>query len=462
MRASADVIVVGARCAGSPLAALLARQGVDVVVVEQATFPRDTLSTHLFEADALAFLDRLGVSDRLRQTGAPFMRRVANRTEDVHWTVEWPQIAGDIGGIASVRRHVLDPILAEAAEDAGAEVRMATKVIGLLEDAGRVVGVRVAGESGEGDLRARLVVGADGRNSTVARLSGARKYNVTPNERADYWAYFEGADMGPEPTFVFHRWEDRMVVANPTDSGLYQVQVLPELREVDGFRRDLEARFTDHAMSCEPVAAALEGAGRVGKFLGMVRWQGFFRDASGPGWVLAGDAGHFKDPAPGRGIGDAFLQADALAPAIVEGLGRSDPGLDRAMTRWGRWRNREFADYYWFGCDMGAAGPLPAVLPEIVRGLDARGKADRVLEVTSHRTVPSAILMPRLPGAVARLLARRRGKRISILRELGTLMTRDLRRRWLNRRPAYVEASTGATDVGPTEVEESAVPAPAR
>src|SRR5438270_13924832 len=149
MRGSADVIVVGARCAGSPLAALLARQGVDVVV-EQATFPRDTLSTHLFEADALAFLDRLGVSDRLRQTGAPFMRRVANRTEDVHWTVEWPQIAGDIGGIASVRRHVLDPILAEAAEVAGAEVRMATKVIGLVEEAGRGVGVRVAGARGGG------------------------------------------------------------------------------------------------------------------------------------------------------------------------------------------------------------------------------------------------------------------------------------------------------------------------
>src|SRR2546423_13250013 len=98
MRGSADVIVVGARCAGSPLAALLARQGVDVVVVEQATFPRDTLSTHLFEADALAFLDRLGVSDRLRKTGAPFMRRGANRTGDVPWTGEWPQRAGGIGG----------------------------------------------------------------------------------------------------------------------------------------------------------------------------------------------------------------------------------------------------------------------------------------------------------------------------------------------------------------------------
>jgi flavin-dependent dehydrogenase len=327
-----DVIVVGARCAGSPLAALLARQGAAVAVVEQATFPRDTLSTHLFEADALTFLDRLGLTERLWETGAPFMNRIDNRTEDVRWAVDWPQRRGDIGGIVSIRRHVLDPLLAQAAEESGAEVRMATKVTGLIEEAGRVAGVRVFGESGEGELRARLVVGADGRNSTVARLSGARKYNVVPNQRADYWAYFEGADMGPEPTFVFHRWADRMILGNPTDSGLYQVQVLPELSQLDRFRHDLEAQFMEHARSCEPVAAALTGARRVGKFLGMVRWEGFFREASGPGWVLTGDAGHFKDPAPGRGIGDAFLQADALAPRIVEGLGGSERELDGAMA----------------------------------------------------------------------------------------------------------------------------------
>jgi flavin-dependent dehydrogenase len=449
-----DVIVVGARCAGSPLATLLARQGVDVAVVEQATFPRDTLSTHIFEADGLAFLDRLGLTERLRETGAPFMQRVDTRLEDVRINSEWPLRPGDVGGLVSIRRHVLDPILAEAAEEAGADVRMATKVTGLIHDGDRVAGVRVTGDAGDDELRARLVVGADGRNSTVARLAGARKYNVCPNERVDYWGYFEGANIG-EPTFVFHRWADRAVVANPTDSGLYEVQVLPELKETDRFRRDLEPQFMEHALSCEPVAAALDGAHRVGKFFGMVRWEGFLREASKPGWVLTGDAGHFKDPAPGRGIGDAFLQADALAPAIVEGLGGSDRELDKAMGRFWRWRDKEFAEYYWFGCDLGAGGPVPAVLPEMARALKAKGKAGLLFEATNHRRRPSRILTPpRLLAAVGRLL-RRPGSRAAVLRETGSLMARDMRRRFRNRRPVYAEQRGVVRDSGPTEVEDS-------
>jgi len=138
-----DVVIVGARCAGSPLATMLARQGVNVAVVERATFPRDTLSTHIFEADGLAFLDRLGVTDQLHATGAPFMMRSNSRAEDFRFNVEWPQRAGDVGGSASVRRTLLDPILVGAAEQAGAEVRMAADVTGLVQDGGRVTGVRV-------------------------------------------------------------------------------------------------------------------------------------------------------------------------------------------------------------------------------------------------------------------------------------------------------------------------------
>ena len=212
-----DVVVVGARCAGSPLAALLAREGVRVVVVERATFPCDTLSSHVFEADGLAFLARLGLTERLRATGAPFIRRVDNRIEDFRWVAEIPQYPGDVGGIASVRRPVLDPILAQAAEDAGAEVRFATNVTGLVLEAGRVRGVRVVTAGGESELHGALVVGADGRNSTIAKLCGARRYNLTPNERVAYWSYFEGANVGAEPTFVFHTWANRLVFGAPTD-----------------------------------------------------------------------------------------------------------------------------------------------------------------------------------------------------------------------------------------------------
>jgi 2-polyprenyl-6-methoxyphenol hydroxylase-like FAD-dependent oxidoreductase len=165
-----DVVVVGARCAGSPLATLLARQGVKVALVERATFPRDTLSTHIFEADALAFLDRLGLTEQLRATGAPFISRIDTRAEDFRWSIEMPLRAGDVGGLASIRRFVLDPILAHAAEESGAQVRMATAVTGLVQDGGRVNGVRIRTNGSDGELRARLVVGADGRNSTVANL----------------------------------------------------------------------------------------------------------------------------------------------------------------------------------------------------------------------------------------------------------------------------------------------------
>src|SRR3954453_20961710 len=174
MDGSADVVIVGARCAGSPLAILLAREGFRVAVVEQAGFPRDTLSSHLFEADGLALLDRLGLTERLRATGAPLREHLDKRTEHFRIQVEWPQRPGDIGGIAGIRRFVLDSILAGAAEEAGAEVQMETKVTGLVDERGRVAGVRVSGPDGEREIGARLVVGADGRSSTVARLCGAR------------------------------------------------------------------------------------------------------------------------------------------------------------------------------------------------------------------------------------------------------------------------------------------------
>jgi 2-polyprenyl-6-methoxyphenol hydroxylase-like FAD-dependent oxidoreductase len=295
-----DVVVVGGRCAGSPLAALLARAGLSVALVEQATFPRDTLSTHIFESAALAFLKRLGVLSAVRATGAPIVNRVDIRQEGFRAQVPAPQQAGDAGGAMSVRRLLLDPILMEAAAEAGAEVWMGAKVTALVRDRGRVTGVRVARDGSGQALEARLVVGADGRNSTVARLAGSRKYNLTPNERFAYWSFFEGADPGPEPTVVFHRWSGNLVLGIPADSGLYQVLALPELSDLPRFRQNLEESYLEYVRRCDPVAHALSDARRVGKLFGILRWEGFFREAAGPGWVLAGDAGHFKDPAPGQ------------------------------------------------------------------------------------------------------------------------------------------------------------------
>jgi flavin-dependent dehydrogenase len=450
-----DVIVVGARCAGSPLAALLARNGMRVAVVERATFPCDTLSTHIFQAHAMAFLDRLGVTERIRATGACFMDRIDVRAADLAYTVPIAQRPGDVGGITSVRRLLLDPILAEAAVEAGAELRMGTKVTGLVGDRGRVTGVRVVHNDSERALEAPLVVGADGRNSTIAALVGARKYNLTASERFAYWSFFEGVEPGPDPVFIFHRWADRLVVGCPADSGLYQVLVIPDLGELSRFRQDLEGSFMEYARSCRPVADALSGARRVGKFFGMLRFQGFFREASGPGWVLVGDAGHFKDPTPGQGIGDAFRQVDALAPAILSAPDASREGLDRALARWERWRDEDAAEHHWFATDLGKAGPVPAALPEIQRRLLAQGRIDLFLDLFAHRSRPSEVFTPmRLLGATARLLARRGCDRRALLCEVGALAAEDARRKRLSRGPAYAAADV-AIDAGPTEVPEA-------
>ena len=448
-----DVVVVGARCAGAALAALLAKRDLKVAVVEQATFPRDTLSSHVFQADALAFLDRLGLTERIRATGAHYMTRALSRMQELEFTATWPQVTGDVGGVASVRRFVLDPILSDAAAQAGADVRFATRVVGLVDDSGRVTGVRVAHDGTESVLHARLVVGADGRNSTVAGLTGARKYNVTPNERFAYWAFFEDAAPGPDPAFTIQRFEDRFMLACPCDGGLYQVIIAPDLSELPRFRADLEGSFMEYATSSPAVAETLASARRVGKFHGMLRWEGFFREPTGPGWVLVGDAGHFKDFAAGRGIADAFRQVDALAPVIADAVHGPSETFDRALQDWGRWRDGDATEHYWFAVDLGKAGRIPTPQPEFARRLLEQGRIAELLDVLNHRSKPSKVISPpRVLGATGRLLVKPGCDRRALLGEVARLIAEDSRRRRLNRRPAYAAAGT-SLDAGATEVE---------
>jgi 2-polyprenyl-6-methoxyphenol hydroxylase-like FAD-dependent oxidoreductase len=354
----------------------------------------------------------------------------------------------------SVRRLLLDPILMQAATEAGAQAWMGAKVTALVRDRGLVTGVRVTSNGSEQALKARLVVGADGRNSTVARLAGSRKYNLTPNERCFYWSFFEDADPGAEPTVIFHRWSGTLVAAIPTDSGLYQVMAIPELSELPRFRQSLEESYLEYVRRCDPVAQALSGARRVGKLFGMLRWEGFFREATGPGWVLVGDAGHFKDPAPGQGIQDAFRQVDSLAPAILGAISGPPSALDEALAGWARWRDDDAAEHYWLAVDLGKAGLAPAVLPEIAQRLYQRGKGDSFTDLFNHRSLPSKVLSPpRVLAATARLLARGGCDRRALLGEVGGLIAQDTRRKRLARHPHYVPLET-SVDAGPTEVED--------
>ncbi len=358
----------------------------------------------------------------------------------------------------SVRRFILDPLLAEAAAEAGAEVMMASTVSGLLRGDGRVSGVRVRAGGNERELSARLVVGADGRNSTVAKLTGSRKYHVVPSQRFFYWGFFENAHLGPEPEVVLHHWDGKLALGCPTDSGLYQVIVGLEMASLPEFRADLEGAFVTHARSCAPIAESIAGARRVGKLFGIVRFESFFREAAGPGWVLVGDAGHFKDPSGAQGMTDAFRQADALAPVIAGALVGSDADMDAATAAWSAWRDRDAFGHHWFSCDLGAAGATPVVLTEIMRGMDRRGQFDAFIDILEHRATPSKVLTPaRLLSATARMLARRGRDRRAVLREIAELLRTDARRRRQRRHPVFVDPIAHA-DAGETEVPQPIAP----
>ena len=446
-----DVVIVGARCAGAPLAALLARQGVATAVVDKATFPSDTPSTHFFQNDGGRVLAALGVLDDVLRAGAPWMERVDLRIDGLRMAHRWPRRPDDPGPLLSVRRPVLDTLLVEAAEKAGATVRTGTRVTGLVQEGGRVTGVRVGGGhrapggDGESTIGATVVVGADGTGSAVARHTGARSYNTVPNQRLACWAYYEGA-AAPEPaTFFAQRWDEEYVIAGPCDAGLYLVVVIPPVERASQFREDVEGAFDAHVAACEPVAAVVAGATRVGRPSLVTRWTGFFRESAGPGWVLVGDAGHFKDPSPGQGITDALRQAERLAGTIVEGLGGGGP-LDAALRDWWRWRDADAREMAWFAHDLGRGGRVPPVLIELLHGLESDpDMVDRWFDVLNHRVRPSAILTPvRLLAATARLLREGGPSRAQVLVDTREIVAQDLRRRWLNHRPRYADAASGS------------------
>jgi flavin-dependent dehydrogenase len=171
--------------------------------------------------------------------------------------------------------------------------------------------------------------------------------------------------------------------------------------------------------------------------------------------VLVGDAGYFKDPSPGQGIGDAFGQVDALAPVIASGLRGSDEALDRALEGWWRWRDKDAAGHYWFATDLGKGGQVPLPVPEIARRMLEQGQIDGFFNLFTHRIEPKKVMTaPRLLGATGRLLVRRGCDRRVLLREVGGLIAETAHRERLNRKPQYANAAAAA-DAGATEVDES-------
>ena len=344
-----------------------------------------------------------------------------------------------------VRRTVLDTALVRTAAEAGAHVMTGGRVTGLVWTDGRVSGITYADSAGgDGQIDAAVVVGADGTGSTVARLAGARRYHMLPNQRFCYWGYFEGATETGPPAVLYHIFDNDIFVGFACDAGLYVAGTIPPLEVLPAFGNDLDGAFTASIGRCQPLAEILSGARRVGPLRGMANYPLFFRESAGPGWALVGDAGHFKDPVVAQGMSDAFRQAERLAEDLVAGLGGTVP-VDEALAGWWAWRDADAIDVYWLAADMGAAGPVPAVLVEFLR--DLQGTPDRLWDfwgIFHHRRRPADVLTPERLAAVADRMA---GEPLGpqVMAELEAMGQLAEQRAGLVASPCYVDDGSART-----------------
>ena len=348
-----DAIVVGARCAGSPTAMLLARTGYKVLLVDKAGFPSDTLSTHYIHQPGVARLKRWGLLDKVAASNCPPIRYQTFDVGPFALRGSPPPVDGVADGYAP-RRTILDKILVEAAATAGAEVREHFSVSELVTDGERVAGIR--GHAAGGAMvteEARIVIGADGLHSMVARAVNAPLYNERPVQACAYYSYWggveiEGPNLNPRP--------DRMIMAAPTNDGQTLVIIFWPVAAFHEVRSDVEVNFLK-ALDLAPGLAERVRAGRRSeRFRGTADLRNQFRRPYGPGWALVGDAGYHKDPITAQGISDAFRDSELLAEAIDDGFARRRP-IEQALAAYEQARNEAVQSIYEFTVQFASLAP---------------------------------------------------------------------------------------------------------
>jgi len=312
-----DVVIVGGRCAGAATALLAARAGGRVVVIDKGGYGSDTLSTHALMRGAVLQLHRWNVLHSIVNARTPPVRSTTFRYTHTDVTVAIEPKHG-VSALYAPRRTLLDRVLADAAMDAGADIRFRCDVERVLFDAaGRACGVAVRDSGTSETIAADLVVGADGRYSTVAAQVGAATLREARHSTGSLYSYWEGLDQDAYD-WTYRRHGSAGLI--PTNDATCVFVGLPWQRfrhEVDApapivYRRLIRDGF-------EELAARLSGARMVERVRGFAGQRGFIKQGSGPGWALVGDAGYFKDPLTAHGITDALRDAELLVRAAARG-----------------------------------------------------------------------------------------------------------------------------------------------
>jgi flavin-dependent dehydrogenase len=345
------------------------------------------MSGHSIHVAGVSCLRRLGLLERLDATGAPAQDTL---------TVDFGPLAltgtptaaadGTVTGYAP-RRFLFDPMLAAAAVEAGATLWQGVSFVAPVVEDGRVVGISAVTSSGRTlSVRARLVVGADGKRSRFARSVGAETYNLNPATTCTYYAYWSG--FGASHTHLLVR-NGRFCVAAPTNDGLTFLGIIWPLSEYRTVRADIGAAYHDAAAEIPWVADHLAGATQAQRFVGTGDLDGFFRTPFGPGWALLGDAAYHKDPITAQGMTDALLHAEMLAKAVLKGLSGSYP-LQASLSDFHRRRDEAATPMYRLTNDLARLAPPTPEMAALVGALQGNAAATRRFLGVMSGTVPVA------------------------------------------------------------------------
>ena len=317
LRSSYDAVVVGARCGGAATAMLLARAGLDVLVVEQGARGADTLSTLALMRAGVLQLSRWGLLDAIKAAGTPRIETTTFHYGDQAVEIRIKPRDG-VDALYAPRRTVLDPLLADAARTSGAEVAYRVRVSELRRDVdGRVTGVVIESGGLARSIAATIVIGADGVNSTVAKRVAAEPYRVGAHMSSVIYTRASNVDI---EGYHWHYAPAGSVGVIPTNDGETLVfAAAARQRFMRTLRFDLAAGFNEILRDTSPSVAAAMRTAAVDSYHGFAGHPALLRPAWGSGWALVGDAGYFKDPITAHGITDALRDAELLARAVLRG-----------------------------------------------------------------------------------------------------------------------------------------------
>jgi 2-polyprenyl-6-methoxyphenol hydroxylase-like FAD-dependent oxidoreductase len=391
-----DAIVIGARCAGSPTAMLLTRRGHKVLLVDRATFPSDTISTHLIHPPGVEALARWGLLDRLVATGCP---PIATYAFDMGpFTLAGSPGTPEFPIAYAPRRTVLDKLLLDAAAEAGVEVREGFTVDDLVREDGRVAGIRGHGADGKAVTeRARVVVGADGLHSLVARAAGVEAYHQKPPLQVGYYSYWSGLPMNGR--FEAYDRGDRVWAAWPTNHDQTLVIVSWRYDEFETNKRDIEGNYLAAFERAPAFRDRIRAARREERFYGMAV-PNHFHKPFGPGWALVGDAGYNRDFITAQGISDAFRDAELCATALDASF-TGTRSFDTAMSAYQSLRDQQVMAIYEFTCQFAMLAPPTPEMQQLLGAMPGNQVAmDGFAQVIAGVTSPATFFAPENIGQI--------------------------------------------------------------